>query len=462
MKKDNKLRARLNADEISRLMGSFDERFYIEAETALAEGLPQAAPARRKSSLAYLTESVKSLGIAAAVVAVVGLGVYLGTLGFSRGWFGTPSVDPGSEGGVTGAGLDTTAGTDGDETAAKDETDTQDETETLAEPVWSEGLIFRNCPGGVAVSGLGTCTDVDLIIPPTHYGTPVVAVAENAFEDKTEIRSVILPESVTSIGAFAFNGCTSLQSIRLPENNVTYIDHEAFARCSSLTEVYLYDGTVCSWGLFHGDTSLATLRLPATMLEIPGRLCEECTSLTRVIMPPSCERIGNDAFLRCSSLRDVTLSETLRSLGTSAFAGTALDLAALKLPRSLTFVGGGAFDPLDLPGMTIPPEGGVYLEDGTPLGTYELYVDDVLIYVYTSEKTYTVREGTRMLAEWSINMFPSTYNEEWRYMTLVLPESLEILCGEVISDGISPDLNHPNYRLEGKRDGFTSTSYLDQ
>lgn len=99
---------------------------------------------------------------------------------------------------------------------------------------------------GVVV-GIGTCTDTVVVVPTVHDGIPVTAIDARAFEGNTSITSVILPESIRSIGDKAFYGCSSLASIDL--SGVAEIGKVAFGYCSSLSILRFGNGlcTIGTW-----------------------------------------------------------------------------------------------------------------------------------------------------------------------------------------------------------------------
>ena len=79
----------------------------------------------------------------------------------------------------------------------------------------SQGLNYTLSEDGTyyIVSGIGTCKDTDIVIPAIYEGKLVKEIGERAFADCSSLTSVIIPDSVTSIGAFAFHGCTGLTHI---------------------------------------------------------------------------------------------------------------------------------------------------------------------------------------------------------------------------------------------------------
>lgn len=359
--------------------------------------------------------------LAAGICAMVGIGVYVALIGLGRGWFGH----------LTGPAASST--TDSETVCEVTVEDNQGTTaESDASAPFSEGLDYTSVAGGYAVAGIGSCTDTDIVIPSTYLDKPVIAVSKDAFKQNKRICSVTLPDSMTSIGAMAFNGCSTLISIRLPENSSLKIDEYAFAGCTSLTSIHLYDGTVTTAGLFSGCTALNSVRLPADITKLWDKMFEGCVSLTSIELPDGLIAIGNGAFERCTTLSTIIFPETLVSINSSAFAGcTSLHTADIRIPQSVNYIGLGAFD-IDggMPDYMVTPEGEVLLMDGSPFGTYECYVDHCLIYVYTTDPTYTVREGTRLIADGGLDMAMLLNHDE---KTIILPNSLEYLCGTWIS-----------------------------
>ena len=111
----------------------------------------------------------------------------------------------------------------------------------------SEGLKFEKIfvKEEYAVTGIGSCTDRDIIIPAEYEGLPVTSIGEYAFRNCSSLTSVEVPDSVTSIGYEAFWYCSGLTSVVIGDS-VTTIGSYAFSGCRNLTSVY-YKGPANWW-----------------------------------------------------------------------------------------------------------------------------------------------------------------------------------------------------------------------
>ena len=153
----------------------------------------------------------------------------------------------------------------------------------------------------------------------------------------SSIKEVILKNSVTSIGEYAFSGCSSLTSVTIP-NSVTSIGEYAFSGCSSLTSVTIPNGvTSIEHGAFSSCSSLTSVIIPNSVTSIENGAFYHCMGLTNVTIPNSVTHIGNYAFRGCSSLTSVTIPNSVTSIRPYAFSDCS-SLTSVTIPNSVTSI----------------------------------------------------------------------------------------------------------------------------
>ena len=211
------------------------------------------------------------------------------------------------------------------------------------------------------VSGIGDCEDKDLIVPATHNGLPVTGIAESAFE-WAALTSIILPDSVTTIDAFAFRGCTSLTRADLGNgltsigicafdgcsalakidfpNSLQTIEERAFADCRGLTEVAFPAGvTTIGVDAFNGCGGLTSVTVPATVTSLGAYAFANCDGLTSAILGTD---ISAGAFNYCTNLKNVVICDGVTVIDASAF-NRCNQLTVVTIPASVTQIGTSAF-----------------------------------------------------------------------------------------------------------------------
>ena len=170
------------------------------------------------------------------------------------------------------------------------------------------------------------------------------------------LTSVTIGNSVTSIGDYAFSGCSGLTSLTIP-NSVTSIGSSAFADCSGLTSLAIENGSeTLSFSTSYSSTPFASCPLQSLYL---GRNISYNSSyyspfkgkasLTSLTIDNSVTSIGDYAFSGCSGLTSLTIPNSITSIGSSAFSGCS-GLASLTIPNSVTTIGDHAFS--DCSGLT--------------------------------------------------------------------------------------------------------------
>ncbi len=187
----------------------------------------------------------------------------------------------------------------------------------------------------------------DLVIP-----NSVTSIGDNAFYNCSGLTSVTIPNSVTSIGSAAFSGCSGLTSVTIG-NSVTSIGDNAFYGCSGLTSVTI-PNSVTSIGdnAFDGCSGLTGMKVDANNPKYDSR--ENCNAIIETssntlisgcqttVIPNSVTSIGRYAFYKCSGLTSVTIPNSVTSIGSAAFSGCS-DLTSVTIPNSVTSIGDYAF-----------------------------------------------------------------------------------------------------------------------
>ena len=188
-----------------------------------------------------------------------------------------------------------------------------------------------------------------LVIPDS-----VTNIGDYAFSGCRSLTSLVIPDSVTNIGDYAFEGCGSLSSLVLPEG-VTSIGKCAFRGCGSLSSLVLPDGVTNIGGNAFADCkSLRSVVIPNSVTSIGGGAFEGCKSLHSVVIPDSVTSIGDYAFSGCSALSSVVIPDSVSCIGNRAFSGCT-SLSSLVIPDGVTSVGKYAFyDCSSLSSLVIP------------------------------------------------------------------------------------------------------------
>jgi hypothetical protein len=202
----------------------------------------------------------------------------------------------------------------------------------------------------IGASAFRGCTSLTSITIPTS----VTSIGTSAFRGCTSLTSITIGTGVTSIGESAFYDCTNLISVTIPAS-VTSIGNEAFRGCTSLTDITIPAGvTSIGQSAFFNCTSLTSITIPAGVTSIGEYTFRGCTSLTSVTIPESVTSIGIDAFENCTSLTSVTIPEGVTSIGSRTFA-YCTSLPSITIPNSVTSIGTFAFQYCtSLTNITIP------------------------------------------------------------------------------------------------------------
>ena len=166
----------------------------------------------------------------------------------------------------------------------------------------------------------------------SYYANPL-SEAEKLYINGVLATDITIPDSVTSIGKYAFYGCDSLTSVTIPDS-VTSIGDRAFYGCSGLTSIYITD--LAAWCNIPFGSHYANPLYSAEKLYINGEL------VTDITIPDSVTSIGESAFCDCDSLTSVTIPDSVTSIGKSAFAWST-GLKSVTIGAGVTSIGNYAF-----------------------------------------------------------------------------------------------------------------------
>ena len=224
----------------------------------------------------------------------------------------------------------------------------------------NDGLTYSvTSIGDYAFSGCTGLTSVTI-------GNSVTSIGSSAFYKCTSLTSITIPDSVTSIGDEAFRNCTGLTSVTIG-NSVTSIGDEAFYNCTGLTSVTIGNSvTSIGYSAFEDCTGLTSIVIPDSVTSIGYEAFRNCTGLTSVTIGNSVTSIGDNAFFNCPSLTSIVIPDSVTSTGDWAFSGCT-GLTSIVIPDSVTSIGGEAFrNCTSLTSITIP-------DSVTSIGNWAFY-----------------------------------------------------------------------------------------
>lgn len=284
-----------------------------------------------------------------------------------------------------------------------------------------------------------------------------VNITDNAFRDCTSLESVSLPEqNLTTIGRNAFRNCTQLTAMVLPET-VSEIGTAAFSHCTALESISLPKGiTALRDSLFQSCQSLTAMDIPTGVTSIGEHTFENCKQLSGIEIPESVKIIGNaafmgtaitdvhllsvssvpdSAFMNCKELQQIVFNSAIETIGDYAFYSCS-GVSSIMLPESLASIGQCAFascysvDEITVNCANVPVLGS---------DVFHLVANEGVLYVPEGmENDYSQWIGNEVLPEWwtipDTFFFPVTITcgENGSASIRIEKEGKEVMCTEVM------------------------------
>jgi hypothetical protein len=229
-----------------------------------------------------------------------------------------------------------------------------------------------------------------VVIPSTINGLPVTIIGDWAFNDCTSLTSVTIPNSVTIIEDWAFNGC-GLTNVTMP-NSVIIIGACVFRQCISLTSVTIGNSVIyIGEGAFSGCNGLTDITIPNNVLSIGSIAFYPCTNLTSLTIDMT--TVGDD-FFSIDSLKNVIIGDHVKAIQSEVF-WFLTNLTSVTIGNSMLYIGGDAFSYCT--NLT-----GVYFKGNAPsVGSDVFSLDNnVTVYYLAGTTGWDTTYGGRPTALW--------------------------------------------------------------
>ena len=258
-------------------------------------------------------------------------------------------------------------------------------------------IIIPNSVKSIGNSAFYGCSSITSLTIPNS----VTSIGNSAFRNCSSLTSITIPNSVTSIEYSAFNGCSALTSMVVESGNTTYDSREncnAIIESSTNTLIAGCQNTVIpnsvtsigNWA-FSGCSSLTSITIPNSVTSIGSCAFKGCSSLSSFTIPNSVMRIEAQTFENCSSLTSVTIPNSVTSIGDYAFHSCS-SLTSITIPNSVTSIGHDAFSST-----------GIYSNESNWENDV-LYISNCLIEAKDNiSGSYTIKDNTRLLADQAFN-----------------------------------------------------------
>ena len=312
----------------------------------------------------------------------------------------------------------------------------------------------ENLPTSISfvVSAEGVLTEVNgisetnnvVIIPNQVNNIEVKEIKKELFLNNIYIEKLVIPETVTTLGYRMCYGCTNLKEVNLTDN-ISVIPDYAFEKCTLLEKINIPQSLVQIRNDAFAESGIKEFIAPDSFKEIWGYAFKDCKNLEKVDLNKTTS-IGDMSFENCTKLSSIVLPNTLVELGTYVFSGCTL-LNNIKMPSN----------PIEITNTFIYGSG--YYNDAKNWENGILYVDNYLITTNNdllNQQSINVKEGTIVIA---INAFT---NNGKNLKSIVLPEGLKIIGSSAFSSLYSlSQINIPSSVISIGNNAFASTDLYE-
>jgi len=206
---------------------------------------------------------------------------------------------------------------------------------------------------GLGLITMYSCTLSDSVIHDLVIPDFIDFIDGHVFEKKLNLRSVVIPSSVRSVGYGCFRGCKNLESVVIDGISDLDIGNSVFESCERLRDIHLREGIrIISKSCFEGCTCLHELQLPDSLVQI-GDSAFQFSGLETIKIPDSVKVVGGSAFTRCARLRYAYISDAVQTIQSYCFSGC-INLEEVHLPKGLKKIAEYAFKRTNLKELWLP------------------------------------------------------------------------------------------------------------
>ena len=257
-----------------------------------------------------------------------------------------------------------------------------------------------------------------LIIPNT-----ITKIGNYAFSGCDEFDRITIPEGVITIGDNAFNNCTSFKGVLTIPNSVISIGANAFESCTRITEVTISENVKeIPQECFSGCSRLKTITIPDNITYIGNQAFNGCSSLSNIILPDNIKTIGSNAFYNCKTITNFKLPEKLQEIYDGAFSGC-IGISTIIIPKEVTNIGDECFsnctnlNKITITTSEVPNLGGKKVFESTS-NALEIYIPANLYDGYMSDSNWYSYKDRIVTLPTFINNGPWSTSSNWSSSTL--------------------------------------------